>query len=86
MSKKDYLNYASDLRRIADWIGRDKREKRDIIKKLVVSARKNDEVYQILSHFKADLNPEEVFNDEKKRLFFAEQILISSSRLEHLQG
>lgn len=83
MTQTDYLNVASDLRRAANWVGRNQREKVGLITDLVNSAKENPKVFQILKHFDAIKDPNEVFKNEKDRIFFAEQLLVSSSRLQN---
>lgn len=83
MTRIDYLNTASDLRRAANWTARNRVEKIGLITRLLRSARNDATVKKILEHFEADKNPKEVFKNEKEREFFAEQLLVSASRLQN---
>jgi len=84
MTKADYLNTASDLRRIADWVARGEREKIDTIIKLWKEINKKEEVRKIIAAYMGKFEPQGVFEDDRKRIFFAEQALISSFRLQHI--
>lgn len=84
MTKREYLDIASDLRRSANWLGRDQKEKMPLIKHILDSATREKDVSDILRHFQVDINVDEVFGDDKKRMFLAEQLLISSLRLQRL--
>ncbi len=77
----DLGNKAADLRRIANWLGRGQKEKLNLIQSLLSSAKKNPKVVRVLEHFQADADPAKVINDRRKRLFLAEQLLISSNRI-----
>jgi hypothetical protein len=83
MTKVDYLNTATDLRRIAFWLAKNQNEKKPLISKFYANAWKNGEVKKVLKHFKAEFDPETVLN-RKDRLFLAEQLLVSSNRLQNL--
>jgi len=82
MTKADYLNYASDLRRVANWAARGQKEKLQLIKRIFAEAKKKEEVWKIIKSSKADIDPKEAFENKAKRLFFAEQALISSLQLQ----
>jgi len=84
MTKADYLNTASDLRRIADWVARGEKEKIGTIIKLWKEINKEEEVRKVLAVYLGKLKPQGAFEDKRKRLFFAEQALISSLSLQHL--
>ncbi len=84
MDKTSLLNTASDLRRIASWVGRGQKEKTPIILNYWKSIKNQKQVWQTIKHFQADLNPQKVLKDKEKQPFFAEQLLIVSLRLTHL--
>jgi len=82
MTKADRFNIASDLRRIANWMARRQKEKLPLILRLWGDAKSHKEVSKVIRHFVENINPDEAFKKEKRRLFFAEQVLISSIRLQ----
>lgn len=82
-TRADYLNLASDLRRVANWAARGQKEKLQLIERIFAEARKKGQVWKILKSLKADINPKEAFEDKRKRIFFAEQVLVSSLRLQN---
>ena len=84
MTKADYLYYASDLRRVANWVARGQKEKLRLIERIFVDAKKKSEVWKIIKSSKADIDPKEAFENKRKRIFFAEQALVSSLRLQNL--
>ena len=86
MTKSEYLNIASDLRRSANWIARDQKEKLPLIKTVFKNAYKYQDVCAILKHFKVGQNPDSIFDNREKRIFAAEQLLISSLRLQNLNN
>ena len=83
MTRSDYLNAASDLRRIANWIFRKRIEKIELITEILNSLAKDPEIKKTLSHFDALKDPNTEFKDTKRRIYFAEQLLVSSSCLQN---
>ena len=83
MTKADYLNTASDLRRIAIWMARGQNEKLPLIIKLWASIKSQKETAKVIKHFIGDIKPQEATRNKELRLFFAEQALVSSLRLEN---
>lgn len=83
MIRFDYLNAASDLRRIANWVIRGRTEKIELITQMLNSLEKDPKIKMTLSHFDALKDPGKQFKDPKKRIFFAEQLLVSSSCLQN---
>ncbi len=83
MTRQDYLNAASDLRRIANWMARGQAEKIPLIKRLWKDANSQKGVSFILKHFVGKMKPQDAIRDKNSRLFFAEQTLLSSLRLQN---
>lgn len=83
MTKIDYLNTASDLRRIANWMARGQKEKLPLILKLWKNIESQKQISKITSHFVGKVKPQDALRNKKLRLYFAEQVLISSLRLEN---
>ncbi len=83
MTKTDYLNTASDLRRIANWMARGQKEKLPLIIKLWDNIQSQKGSLKIVKSLLGEVKPEEAFKNKKLRLFFAEQSLLSSIRLQN---
>ena len=83
MTKADYLNTASDLRRIANWMARGQKEKLPLIIKLWNNIKSQKGASRVVGHFVGDIKPQEAVKNKRSRLFFAEQVLLSSLRLQH---
>lgn len=76
-----YLNYASDLRRIADWMARGQKEMFPLASKLWRDVRKDPKVKSVLVKYQADKDPLKISADTNKRMAFAEQTLLASIML-----
>ena len=83
MTRIDYLNAASDLRRIANWMARGQKEKLPLIIKLWSQINSQKETARVTDHFIGNIKPQEAVKNKRLRLFFAEQALLSSLRLQH---
>ena len=79
MTKIQILNTASDLRRAANWLYRDQKEKIPLIKRIISQANDNAEAKKVLKHF----NVTEDFKNPKLQ---SEQLLTSSIRLKNLSN
>lgn len=77
MTKFQILNTASELRRAANWLARDQKEKLPLIEKIIDHAEKNAEVKKTLDHF-------EVKRDFNNKKLLGEQLLVSSIRLKNI--
>ncbi len=86
MTKADYLNAASDLRRIANWMARNQKEKIGLANRLWNDIKNKDEIFRIIRHFVGKRDPLSSMKNKKSRLFFAEQVLTSSLRLQSLES
>lgn len=76
-----YLNYASDLRRIAEWAAKGQKEMYPLASRLLYNVQKNSKVKSILKRYQVDIDPLAIANGTKERLFFAEQVLLASIML-----
>jgi len=76
MTKADYLNIASDLRRAAKWLWKNQKEKFPFVRKIIDEASLNKEVKKIFKQFG-------VVNNLTNKRFIAEQLLVSSIRLKN---
>jgi len=83
MTKTDYLNTASDLRRIANWMARGQKEKLPLIIKLWNNIQSQEEASKLVKSLIGEIKPQDALKDKKSRLFFAEQSLLSSIRLQN---
>lgn len=83
MTKTDYLNAASDLRRIANWMARGQKEKLPLIIKLWNNIKLQEATSKLVRSLVGEIKPQNAFKDKKLRLFFAEQSLLSSIRLQN---
>lgn len=78
MTNFQILNTASDLRRAANWLGRNQTEKIPLIMQSLKEAEKNHEIFSVLKHF----NVSRKLVDEDRR-FLADQLLAVSIRLQN---
>jgi hypothetical protein len=83
MTKTDYLNTASDLRRIANWMARGQKEKLPLIIRLWNNIQSQEEALKLVKSLVGEIKPQDALKDKKLRLFFAEQSLLSSIRLQN---
>lgn len=84
MTSSDYLNTASDLRRIAYWLAMGQKEKGPLIDSFWKDISKNHQAIKVLKHFGVYKNPKDILSDSPKREFIAEQVLISGLRLQRM--
>jgi len=74
MTKNEKLNIASDLKRIAYWLAVGDMSKKELIKKL----------WRIPGYkIQKNKNPITALNNRKERLILAEEILLTSIRLQY---
>ena len=69
MTRQDYLNAASDLRRIANWMARGQTEKLPLIKRLWKDTNSRKRISFVLKHFVGKIKPQDVIRDKNSRLF-----------------
>lgn len=74
-----YLNYASDLRRVAEWLARGETEMLPLASRLWRKARRNQFVNSILKKYGADSDP--ALASPTNREILAEQALLASIML-----
>lgn len=79
MTKFEILNTASELRRAAKWLYRDQKEKLPLIKKIIREAKTSSETKKVLDHFG-------VTENFRNRIWLAEQLLVSSVRLQNISN
>lgn len=83
MRKYDLLNIASDLKRAAKWVAFNQVEKADLIRDIFRNLENDKLVKGVLSESMVNFG-DDVFSDEAKRAWFADQSLMASIKLTNL--
>ena len=83
MRKYELLNIASDLRRIARWVGENEVHKFNLVNRLYNEAKKDKLASQIMNDSRVVIK-NDLFKDKESRIWFAEQSLMASLRLTNL--
>ncbi len=80
MIRSDYLNAASDLRRIALWMKLGNKQNLSLIMRFWEESISKP---QVKKYIDTKFDPEKIFDDDSKRRRFAEDALMSSIRLQN---